>query len=199
MVGYGVSAPLQSAANSFYFGDPMMTFDQWLQGLCLSAMLGGTINGVTALANGRDFVTGTLKSPAVQPQSVLPQAPRQKTELKTDAMKPKPQTIEATEAAQQPVPSTSQQTTLPNPTAQTDDVITVTKEGVALPKGAKIPDGLIENPYNPPNTSSYGTIQNGKFVETIRIDPPTLPGMKGPNYSHFHINNGNHRTNWPYY
>lgn len=35
---------------------------------------------------------------------------------------------------------------------------------------------------------SYGEYINGKFVEKLRIDPATLPGMKGPNHSHYHLN-----------
>lgn len=66
-----------------------------------------------------------------------------------------------------------------------DDVIHVTKEGVALPPGPKykIPDNYVENPYR---SGSYGEVTNGKFKERLRIDPPTPPGKKGPNYSHYH-------------
>jgi RHS repeat-associated protein len=70
-----------------------------------------------------------------------------------------------------------------------DDAVVVTKEGIALPKGGKykIPENLVENPHNPPGTSSYGIIDDGgKFKEAIRIDPPTPPNKKGPNYSHYH-------------
>ena len=74
------------------------------------------------------------------------------------------------------------------------NVFTVTKEGVVLPKGAKIPSQFIQNPYR---SSSYGILENGKFVEKLRIAPPTAPGFKGPNYSHFHLNgSGKHLTNW---
>jgi len=33
-----------------------------------------------------------------------------------------------------------------------------------------------------------GKIDNGKYKECLRIDPPTQPGKKGPNYSHYHKN-----------
>ena len=56
-----------------------------------------------------------------------------------------------------------------------------TDNGVVLPKGAKIPNEYVQNPYR---SSSYGTLENGKFVEKLRIDAPTLPGKKGPNISH---------------
>ena len=70
-----------------------------------------------------------------------------------------------------------------------DDVIRVTKEGVAIPSDAKyaIPSRYAENPYR---TGSYGEVVDGKFVERLRIDPATPPGMKGPNYSHYHNDNG---------
>ena len=64
----------------------------------------------------------------------------------------------------------------------------ITKEGVVLPKGEKynIPENLVENPHNPQGTSSYGVMENGKFKETLRIDPATPVNKKGPNYSHYH-------------
>lgn len=68
-----------------------------------------------------------------------------------------------------------------------DGVFTVTKDGVVLPKGIEIPSDLVENPYR---SSSYGIIKDGKFIETLRIDPATAPGYKGPNTSHFHLNGG---------
>ena len=44
-------------------------------------------------------------------------------------------------------------------------------------------------------------MENGKYVEKLRIDPPTAPGTKGPNYSHFHVDGkGKHLTDldkWP--
>jgi hypothetical protein len=69
------------------------------------------------------------------------------------------------------------------------NVFTVTKEGVALPKGAKIPNEFVQNPYR---NSNYGVFENGKFVEKLRIDQATPPGFKGPNQSHFHLDNGSH-------
>ncbi|MBK1707282.1 RHS repeat protein [Halochromatium glycolicum] len=68
-----------------------------------------------------------------------------------------------------------------------DNVIHVTQDGVALPPGTKhkIPDNYVENPHR---SGSYGEIVNGKYKEKLRIDPPTQPGKKGPNYSHYHKN-----------
>ena len=77
-------------------------------------------------------------------------------------------------------------------------IFTVTKEGVILPKGTNIPAGLVENVNR---SGSYGTMQNGKFVEKLRIDPATAPGTKGPNVSHFHIDGGSKHifdiSKWP--
>jgi RHS repeat-associated protein len=78
-------------------------------------------------------------------------------------------------------------------------VFTVTKEGVVLPKGAKIPGEFVENAHR---SSNYGIIQNGKYIEKVRIDPATPAGFKGPNESHFHLNNGDHifdATKWPWW
>jgi hypothetical protein len=78
-------------------------------------------------------------------------------------------------------------------------VFTVTKEGVVLPKGAKIPGEFVENAHR---SSNYGIMQNGKYIEKVRIDPATPAGFKGPNASHFHLNNGNHifdATKWPWW
>lgn len=52
----------------------------------------------------------------------------------------------------------------------------------------KIPDNLIPNPHDPPGTTSFGIIENGKYKEVLRIDPATPPGTRGPNYSHYHKN-----------
>ena len=69
----------------------------------------------------------------------------------------------------------------------TDEVIQVTKEGVALLPTAKykLPTDYVQNPYR---SGSYGEYDGGKFIERLRIDPPTPPGTKGPNYSHYHKN-----------
>ncbi len=78
-----------------------------------------------------------------------------------------------------------------------DDIIHVTPSGVALPPGPKyqIPKHYVENPHR---TGSYGEIVNGKYVEKLRIDPATPPGMKGPNYSHYHLDGkGTHYSSRP--
>lgn len=78
----------------------------------------------------------------------------------------------------------------------------VTPDGVVLPEGAEIPNNLIDNPYYP-GKGSYGIIdQNGNFQEIVRIDQGTPPGFKGPNESHFHLNNKKHifdASKWPWW
>jgi RHS repeat-associated protein len=71
----------------------------------------------------------------------------------------------------------------------TDDVIHVTPSGVAFPPGPKykIPSNYVENAHR---QGSYSVVENGKFVEKLRIDPATPPGMKGPNHSHYHLDGG---------
>ena len=71
---------------------------------------------------------------------------------------------------------------------RSEDVFVVTRDGVVLPKGKKykIPDHYVENPHF--RNGSYGEYVNGRFKEKLRIDPATLPGKKGPNYSHYHKN-----------
>ncbi|TYR30799.1 RHS repeat-associated core domain-containing protein, partial [Sphingobacterium phlebotomi] len=79
-------------------------------------------------------------------------------------------------------------------------VFLVTNEGVVLPKGAKIPDEFVVNPFR---SSNYGIIENGKFIEKLRIDPPTPINMKGPNVSHFHLDGGKEHifdiSRWPWW
>lgn len=71
-----------------------------------------------------------------------------------------------------------------------------TREGVVLPKGAKIPSKYVESKYR---SGSYGVDINGKYVEKLRIDPATPFGEKAPNFSHIHLNkSGKHRTTWPW-
>jgi hypothetical protein len=68
-----------------------------------------------------------------------------------------------------------------------DNVIHVSPNGVAFLPGAKykIPSNYIEHPSRP---GKYGVMENGKFIEKLRIDQATPPGTKGPNYPHYHLN-----------
>lgn len=58
--------------------------------------------------------------------------------------------------------------------------------------------GFVENVHR---SSSYGIVQNGKFVQKVNIDPATPSGFQGPNQSHFHLNKGDHifdAGKWPW-
>ena len=80
----------------------------------------------------------------------------------------------------------------------TQNVFIVTTEGVVLPKGAKIPSEFVQNPFR---NSSFGVFEAGKFVEKVRVDPATPAGIKGPNFSHFHLNGKSKHliNNWPWW
>jgi len=60
--GTAFSSPVLAMGNTACFGDPMMTGQQYLFGIAGGTLLGGGINGITALANGRNFMTGNLPS-----------------------------------------------------------------------------------------------------------------------------------------
>jgi RHS repeat-associated protein len=88
MVGSAFSTPILSMGNSIYFGDPMITPGQMLTGIAAGGLIGGSVNGITALANGRTFMNGTLKPPP--PSTVRPTLPSlnsSKPELNTDGMR----------------------------------------------------------------------------------------------------------------
>ena len=59
--GAAASMPIQSLGNHIYFGDPMITGKEFLCGVAVSAVLGGTINGTVARMNGRSFWSGNPK------------------------------------------------------------------------------------------------------------------------------------------
>lgn len=81
-----------------------------------------------------------------------------------------------------------------------NSVLTVTSEGVVLPRGAKIPNSFVENPYR---HGSYGVMENGKFIEKLRIDPATPINKKGPGVSHFHLDGEKEHifniSRWPWW
>ncbi len=61
--GAAVSMPIQSLGNHIYFGDPMITGEEFLYGVAASAVLGGAVNGAMAKMNGRSFWNG---KPSIQ-------------------------------------------------------------------------------------------------------------------------------------
>ena len=78
----------------------------------------------------------------------------------------------------------------PNPVAQTSEGFQVTPDGVTFEKTPKttIPENYVENPNR---SGNYGVIdpKTGKYVEKLRIDPATPTGKKGPENSHYHVDN----------
>ena len=73
--GAAVSTPIQSIGNTLYFGDPMMTGDQWLLSIGLGALTGGTINGTVASINGRNFWNGSIPIREIQPVPIVTPGP----------------------------------------------------------------------------------------------------------------------------
>ncbi len=67
MVGSAVSMPILSLGNHVGFGDPFMTGREYLTGILVGGVLGGSINGISALANGRSFWNGTLRGQGTVP------------------------------------------------------------------------------------------------------------------------------------
>jgi len=59
-VGFTYSTAFRTIGNGGYFGDPMPTTSQLLKGAAISIAVGGTLQGINALANGRDFLNGDL-------------------------------------------------------------------------------------------------------------------------------------------
>ncbi len=71
-IGTAYSSPVLSMGNTAYFGDPMMTGEQYLMGIAGGALFGGAINGGAAILNGRTFWNGTLPTPTTTPMPPLP-------------------------------------------------------------------------------------------------------------------------------
>lgn len=71
-----------------YFGDPMLTGRQYLSGIVVGGLLGGTINGGIALGNGRSFWSGSLNTSSITttPMPALG-INSQEAKLNTDGMR----------------------------------------------------------------------------------------------------------------
>jgi len=73
MAGSALSTPVQSIGNHLYFGDPLMTPEDYVTGVLIGGALGGTFNGVSAIKNGKSFLDGTnIRGPQLQPAPSLP-------------------------------------------------------------------------------------------------------------------------------
>ena len=91
MVGSAYSTPLLSMGNSAYFGDPMMTPQQYLTSIAVGGLVGGSVQGISALANGKTFWTGDLKPiPAPLARPTLPTLNSSKSEINTEGLRAKP-------------------------------------------------------------------------------------------------------------
>jgi hypothetical protein len=88
-VGSAYAMPIQSIGNSIYFGDPMMTGKQYLMGIAIGGLIGGTINGGIALGNGKTFLTGDIKGTGVPTSGSTPTLKFDEPEVKlnTDGMR----------------------------------------------------------------------------------------------------------------
>jgi len=88
-VGSAYAMPIQSIGNSMYFGDPMMTPEQYAIGILGGGMLGGSIQGISALANGKTFWTGGPRSSGVPVPGTTPRPKidMPETKLNTDGMR----------------------------------------------------------------------------------------------------------------
>ncbi|KQB41126.1 Protein containing RHS repeat [Flavobacterium aquidurense] len=71
-VGTMYSSMFLSIGNNAAFGDPMMSGKEFIVGIAFGAITGGLINGVTAVANGKTFITGGTPKIAVQPITIAP-------------------------------------------------------------------------------------------------------------------------------
>ncbi len=83
-VGAVFSMPVQNLGNAVYFGDPLMTAEQYGLGILAGGALGGVINGGLARLNGRSFFTGEVESPNVMRQSIAIKMEKPKIKLHND-------------------------------------------------------------------------------------------------------------------
>ncbi|HBN05418.1 MAG TPA: hypothetical protein DD434_06475, partial [Bacteroidales bacterium] len=88
-VGTAFSSSVLSVGNTAYFNDPLMTPKQFLINTSLGGLLGGTLNGLAALSNGRNFWTGNFPK-QVTPTVTTP-LPAQTTETNNANTKISPQ------------------------------------------------------------------------------------------------------------
>lgn len=66
-VGYTFGSTFTSFGNSMFFGDPMPTAKQFINGLGISMLSGGVLQGINATVHGRGFFTGKLPTPMPTP------------------------------------------------------------------------------------------------------------------------------------
>ena len=91
MAGTAFSEPIQSLGNMVYFGDQPLTFNAYMKDIAMSGLIGGGLNGASALANDRNFFTGNIRpvptSPIVPP-TMMPNPEMEKMEPLADPRTP---------------------------------------------------------------------------------------------------------------
>jgi hypothetical protein len=187
-VGYSFGTAVTSIGNNAFFGDPMPTAGQFLTGLGVSMGTGGLFNGALAASSGNNFWSG---NPVAQGRGVFslnntPKPSGSPTVSKLDVLAvPQPE-LKVPEPRPLDMKTTN---STPRVTASNEIPYQVTPEGVVIPANMKyqIPSELIESPYTVPRSTTYGIDINGNFKEILRIDAATMPGYKGPNFSHYHL------------
>ncbi len=73
MTGSAFSTAIENVGNAAYFGDPIMSADQYLTSVALGGVLGGTTNGIIAARNGRGFWNGDM--PGIEGTRMTPIKP----------------------------------------------------------------------------------------------------------------------------
>lgn len=148
-------------------------------GLCVGALLMARGNPVKAVqAVGRSMGAAATKVGTELTTKTVTKLAQEGTKKAVSATASKTMQVAEAQLAKKEIQLVAQ---------KAEEVIHITPQGIAMPVGSKyrIPEHFVENEFRP---GSYGEIINGKFKEMLRVDPATPPGMKGPNYSHYHIN-----------
>lgn len=146
-----------SIANNIAFGDPLMSLKQQILGIAMGAVLGGSINGISAIKNGKDFITGVDKTRiAVDPISTR-SAGLTKTvnsEIKSDTK----------------LPNTTKAST--SPTTQNNTATSINKEL-----------GVVDVSKNP----DFRIIQDGSesFFDNTRYTDKVIGQMKSGDFHSF--------------
>ncbi len=72
MAGAAFASPIQSIGNHLYFGDPLMTANQYANSVMMGGALGGVMNGSLAKINNRTFWNGNIKPAKIDTYIKIP-------------------------------------------------------------------------------------------------------------------------------